>query len=124
MVGACSYGGLGMSQFMLLIRGGDEATRDYGPEQYQQLLQRYFDWADQLRSAGQYIAAEQLGPDGRLVHGPASVVDGPWTETKETIGGYYLITARDLNEASEIARHCPVLTHGGMVEVREVIPHG
>lgn len=113
-----------MTQFMLLLRGGDEGTREYSPEQYQQLLQRYFDWSDQLRSAGHYITAEQLKSGGRLVRATPTIVDGPFTETKETIGGYYLIEASNLDEATEIARQCPVLTHGGTVEVRELTPHG
>ena len=113
-----------MTQFLLLLLGGDESTREYSPEQYQQLLQRYFDWSDQLRSAGHYITAEQLKSGGRLVRATPAIVDGPFTETKETIGGYYLIEASNLDEATEIARQCPVLTHGGTVEVRELTPHG
>lgn len=115
---------LDMTHYMLLLRGGDEGTHNYSPEQYQQLLQRYFEWSDRLRSAGQYLVAEQLKPGGRVVHATSAVVDGPFTETKETIGGYYLIAARNLDEATEIARECPVLTHGGMVEVRELTAHG
>lgn len=113
-----------MPQFMLFIRGGDEQIRDYSPEQYQQLLQRYFAWSDQLRAAGQYLAAEQLSPDGRLVQAGPAIVDGPFTETKEAIGGYYLIAAGSLDEAAMIARGCPVLAHGGTVEVRELAAHG
>jgi hypothetical protein len=51
------------------------------------------------------------------------VVDGPYTETKEVIGGYFLIEAADESEAVEIAKACPGLTRGGVVEVRGIIDH-
>ncbi len=48
------------------------------------------------------------------------VLDGPYAEAKEIVGGYYLITAKDYDEACEVARGVPTLTYGGSVEVREV----
>ncbi len=51
------------------------------------------------------------------------MVDGPFAETKETIGGYYLVEAPSYAEAVEIACTCPILGAGGSVEVRELEPH-
>ncbi len=112
-----------MSRFMLLIRGGDDAFRNFTPEQVQQTLQRYFDWSDKLRSEGRYEAGDQIKDGGRTVHARdgQAVVDGPYAETKENIGGYYLITAANEDEAAEVAKGCPALGHGGLVEVREII---
>ena len=111
-----------MPRFMLLIRGGDEGLADYSPEQFQQLLQRYVDWSDHLRRAGQYVSADELKPGGSVVRARDGqpVVDGPYTETKEAVGGYYLVEAADAAEAAEIATGCPVLASGGLVEVREI----
>lgn len=111
-----------MAQFMFLIRGGDEATRDYTPEQAQQVIQRYVDWARKLRGEGRYHGGDELKPGGATVRsrGGQPVIDGPYPEAKEAIGGYFIVEAADLAEASRIATECPVLDHGGCVEVREI----
>ncbi len=111
-----------MSQFMLLIRGGDEAFASFTPEQAQQALQMFYDWTEKLRSEGRYISADRLKVGGnviRICQGHA-VVDGPYAETKEGVGGYFMITAADAAAATELAKGCPVLTYGGIIEVREV----
>jgi hypothetical protein len=114
-----------MSRFVLLIRGGGEMPRHYSPEQVQQALQMYFAWSDQLRAEGRYHDADELKGGGRTVRmrDGQAVVDGPYVETKEAIGGYYIIEATDEAEAAEIAKGCPVLRHGGLVEVREIAMH-
>ena len=111
-----------MTQFMLLIRGGDDATRDYTPEQYQQVIQRYIEWSQQLRREGRNHGGDELKAGGKVVRmrGGQAIVDGPYAETKESIGGYFIIEAADLDEAAEIAKGCPVLLHDGVVEVREI----
>ncbi len=111
-----------MAQFMFLVRGGDEATRDYTPEQAQQVIQRYVDWARKLRAEGRYHGGDELKPGGATVRsrGGRPVIDGPYPEAKEAIGGYFVVEAADLAEASRIAAECPVLDHGGCVEVREI----
>lgn len=112
-----------MARFALLIRGGDEELRNFTPEQMQQTLQQYFVWSDKLRSEGQYLGGEQLAGGGRTVHmrSGQAAVDGPYAETKESIGGYFLIEAANEGEAATVAKGCPVLGHGGLVEVREIV---
>ena len=111
-----------MAKFMLLIRGGDDETRDYTPEQYQHVIQRYIDWSAKLRREGRNHGGDELKSGGKVVRmrGGQAVVDGPYAETKESIGGYFIIEAADLDEAAEIAKGCPVLLHDGAVEVREI----
>jgi hypothetical protein len=114
-----------MVQFMLLMRGGAMEYVDYSPEQIQQAIQKYEAWARRLIQQGQLRGGDKLRDDGgRLVHSPAGqiVVDGPFAETKETIGGYYLVEAAGYVEAVDIARTCPILAAGGSVEVREIEP--
>lgn len=112
-----------MAQFLLLICGGNEAWTGFTPEQMEIETKRYFDWTDQLRADGRLIASEQLGEGGHVIRerGGALVVDGPFAETKENIGGFYLITAADADEAAQIARGCPVLSHGGCGDIRSIL---
>ena len=91
----------------------------------QQALQQYFAWSDKLRSEGRLVSAEELAGDGKTVRARDGqmVIDGPYVETKDAIGGYYLIEAANEDEAAEIAKGCPTLNHGGFVEVRGIVDH-
>jgi hypothetical protein len=114
-----------MATFMLLLRGGGEMLGDYTPEQVQAMIQPYVDWSRSLREAGRLVSADELASGGKTLraNGSGFVVDGPYTETKEDIGGYFIFHAADESEAIEIAKGCPVFTHGGFVEVREIVEH-
>lgn len=107
--------------FMLLLRGG-ELERDMSPTEYGRVVQKYMDWVEVLRKSGHYKAGEPLEEEGKMLSGDhgSIVTDGPFAESKETVGGYFLITARDLGEAVEIARNCPVFDNDGTVEVRQI----
>jgi len=111
-----------MSQFMLFIRNGEEPI-ELSPEQIQQAIQRFSHWAKKLREQGKLIAAEKLKDNEGLMlrsRNGQIVVDGPFAETKETIGGYFVVEAGNPDEAIEITRECPALSNGGVVEVREI----
>ena len=80
---------------------------------------------DGLRKSGHFIEAEALEPSTmtaciRVRHGKPSLTDGPFAETKELVAGFYLIEARDMNEALQIAAKIPVARFGG-VEVRPIL---
>lgn len=111
-----------MSQFMLFIRNGEEPN-ELSPEQIQQAIQRFSNWAKKLRGQGKLIAAEKLKDNEGLMlrsRNGQIVVDGPFAETKETIGGYFIVEAGNLDEAIEITKECPALSNGGVVELREI----
>lgn len=114
-----------MAKFMLLLHSAAaerEQWRSFTPEQAQQAMQRYYDWVAQLRREERMLDGDPLKDDGvilRLRDGEP-VVDGPFAETKESVGGYFLIAARDMEEATEVAKGCPALYHNGWVEVREI----
>ena len=114
-----------MARFMLLLRGGAEALEDYSPEDFQRMIQPYIDWSNKLRAEGRHLGGDELASSGLLLRmGDGQVViDGPYTETKESIGGYFMIQAANEAEAAEIAKSCPILQHGGFVEVREIVEH-
>ena len=114
-----------MAKFIILIKGDGSGWNSLTPEQMQATMQKYFDWSAQLRTEGRYLDGNELGDAGPVLSRANGVtsIDGPFAETKESVGGYYLIEAADLNEAAEVSKGCPALEHGNTVEVRPVIEH-
>lgn len=105
---------------MFLFRGGD--VSHLSPEEQQAHMEKWFAWVDKLTKQGRYVAGEPLLPGGKTISGSKkSVTDGPFTESKEVIGGFFTITATNLDEAVEIAKECPDFDLNGSVEVREVL---
>ena len=104
-------------------RGGKLAA--LSPEQIEQVTREYFAWSDRLRSEGRLVDSDQLVDGGRTVRSRDGqmIIDGPFAETKDAIGGYYLIEAADESEAAEVAKGCPVLGYGGLVEVRGIVQY-
>ncbi|GAA4341236.1 YciI family protein [Flaviaesturariibacter amylovorans] len=112
-----------MKNFMLLFRGGSDAVT-LSPEDQQQQMQKWFDWVGALQAKGIYAGGEALMPTGKTVHKDHLVTDGPYAESKELVGGYFLVKAESLEAATEIAKDCPDLPLGGTVEVRDVVVFG
>jgi hypothetical protein len=105
---------------MLIFRGTDW-YQGLSPEQMQQVANQWMAWFNRLKDEGRAVAGNPLEPGGKLVSGRNGVVsDGPFAESKETIGGYFLLRVGSYDEAVAIARQCPGLPHGIRVEVREV----
>jgi hypothetical protein len=109
-----------MTEFVLLYRG---AQRPTSPEDGQQVMQKWMEWFRGLAEQGKLIDRGQPLEMGGKVIEPASkaVIDGPFAEAKDIVGGYSLVKANDLDEATELAKGCPVLDRGGSVEVRPVM---
>jgi hypothetical protein len=109
-----------MASFMFLFRGGlDPHTAS--PEEMQTNMQKWMGWVDKLKAKGSYKAGEALLPSGKTLHKDNLVTDGPFAESKEIIGGFFIVEAADINAAIEIAKGCPDLAIGGSVEVRDVM---
>ena len=110
-----------MKDFMFIFRGGSDAM-NFSPEQMQQHMQKWFSWVNDLKAKNIYISGEPLTPSGRTIKGSTAVVtDGPFAESKEVVGGFFLIKADTIEAATEIARDCPDLPLNGSVEIREVM---
>ena len=109
------------SPFMLLFRGTNW-DRGLSPEQIQQTMSRWTAWFDRLTNEGKANLGQPLTNDGRIVSGKKGlfIVDGPFTESKESVAGYILLRAANLDEATEIARQCPGLDNGMSVEIRPI----
>ena len=112
-------------QYMLLIYG-DESSRDSRSDQERgQIFQAYGAFTEELRQSGSMVAGDALQPTQtattvRVQDGETLTTDGPFAETKEQLGGYYLIEADSLDEAIEWAAKVPGARHGS-VEVRPVM---
>lgn len=104
-----------MSEFLLLSRGQWDADRS--PEQIQGAIDAFYAWFDEQAATGVLRAGSRLGTGCRLVT-RERVLDGPFTEAKEIIGGYWFITAASLDEAARIASRNPCLAFGLSFEIR------
>ena len=105
---------------MLIFRGTDW-YKDLSPEQMQQLADKWMAWFNRLKDQGTAIAGNPLEPEGKIVFGKnRAVSDGPFTESKEAIAGYFLLDVASLDEAVAIAQGCPGLPYGARIEVRPV----
>jgi hypothetical protein len=111
-----------MEKFMLIFHGGN-ASKDISPEEMQAAMGKWFTWIEKLRKEGTYVSGEPLLPGGKIVSGKGgkSITDGPYTEGKEVVGGYFIINAKDINDAAEISKECPGCELGGYVQVRQVM---
>ena len=109
-----------MTEFVFLYRGGQSGR---SPEQAQQVMQKWMAWFKELADNGHVKDRGQpLERSGKLVSGKRkAVTDGPFAEAKDVVGGYTLIVAKDLNEAAELSKGCPIFEFDGQVEVRPVM---
>ena len=109
-----------MKDYVLLFRGGlDFSTAS--PDQLQQAMAKWKAWIEELTKDGKYDGGNRLTKDGAVLNGSKKQIsDGPFTESKEIVGGYIGIKASDKKEAIEIAKGCPIFNYDGIVEVREV----
>jgi hypothetical protein len=96
--------------------------RGLSPEETQKALSQFMAWMEGLNQQGIFKAGQPLEHTGKLVSGKKgkNVADGPFAESKEAVGGYFLLQVDDLDEAVEIAQSCPLLEYGTMIEVRPV----
>jgi len=108
------------SEYMLLFRG-THWDKDLSPEEIQKIMGQWNAWFERLTLQGKVKSAHPLEREGKLVSGKGrTIADGPFAESKEAIGGYFLLELDDFNEALEIAKECPALEYGVTVEVRPV----
>ena len=109
-------------EYMLLFRG-PHWDRGLSTDELQQAMTKVMAWFEGLNERGKIKAAQPLGGQGRVISGTDGrfVVDGPFTETKEAVGGYLVLQADSLNQAVEIAQSMPTLHYGISVEVRPIL---
>lgn len=111
-------------QYMLMIYSNETVMQSVKPADMQQMMAAYGAYTEAMKKAGVLIAADRLQPTAtattvRLANGKTEVLNGPYADTREQLGGYYLIEAPDLDAAIAWAARCPGASHGTM-EVRPV----
>lgn len=113
-----------MPTYMMLLYHTPDSHEQFSPEEMQKVIEKYKAWGDGLRRRDRFVGSDKLKDDaGRVLrggNGKARVLDGPFSETKEVIGGYFAVRAKDYDEAVELAQGCPHLEYGGTIEIREI----
>ena len=117
-----------MAEFMLLLHEdpGTSGFQGLAPEEIEKVIGEYVAWRQQLAQSGRLAGGKKLRDEGGRwltgENGRVRVVDGPFSEANEVIGGFFMITAADYSEAVQISSDCPHLKYGGRIELREVEP--
>lgn len=109
-----------MEKYMFIFIGGDPSH--LSPDAQQAHMQKWFTWVEKLTKEKRYVGGEALLPGGKSISGSnKTVTDGPFAESKEVVGGFFVVEAKDYNEAVEMAKASPDFELGGSVEVRQVM---
>jgi hypothetical protein len=112
-----------MPKFMLIAGGADVDKRSGNPTLAPIMLERYMAWIQGLRESGRYLSSHKLYDQTgrRLTVRGGEVIDGPFIESKDAVGGVFVIEAASLDEAADVARGCPNLhLQNGYMEVRMI----
>jgi hypothetical protein len=112
-------------RYLCLIYDDEKNTSGKSKAERDAFTGEYYAFTEAIRKSGHYVAGEALQPVNsattvRVRGGKVSTTDGPFAETKEQLGGFYMIEARDLNDAIQVASRIPS-ARSGSVEVRPVI---
>jgi hypothetical protein len=109
-----------MNQFLIIVRGSDHSVAS--PEEMQKRMGLFGEWVQKVLD-GRYVSGAPLEEtDARLLKSKTEVLtDGPFIESKEMISGYFVIQSKDINEAVELTKQCPLLGQF-QLEVRKMKP--
>ena len=115
-------------QYLLLIYDQEKHWETLSEGELGKVMAEFTAFSESITKSGNYRLGHQLRPTAaattlRHVRGKLSTIDGPFAETKEQLGGFYLIEAKDLDEALAIGARCPGAKYGA-VEVRPIVPRG
>jgi hypothetical protein len=110
-----------MKDFLFVFRTDYNTMPKSSPEEMQAMTKRWMDWIGGIAAQNKLTdRGNRLYPSGKVVKADNVIADGPYTEIKEAIVGYSIVKADSIEEATELAKGCPVLTIGGNLEVREI----
>lgn len=113
-----------MKEFLLIFRRetmGED--KQMSPEEIQAMMKPWQDWIGGIAAQNKLVTAgNRLESGGNVIKPNNLVTNGPFVEIKEVLGGYTIIKANSLEEATELSKGCPILHVGGSVEVRAIIP--
>lgn len=111
-----------MKDFLLIFKSDFSALQQRTEAEAQAMMKKWMDWLGGIAAQNKLVdRGNRLADSGRIVKANDIVTNGPFTDIKESIGGYSLIKAENYDDAVALAKGCPVLTVGGNVEVREIV---
>jgi hypothetical protein len=113
-------------KYLLLIYESEQASVGLSEAEQGQIYQEYMDYTNGIKKKGHYVAGEALQPVStattvRVKNGKTLTTDGPFAETREQLGGFYMVEAKDLDEAIKLATGIPAVRTGS-IEVRPIMP--
>ena len=110
------------NQYMFLVRGGACHNTQLSPEQMQAKMTEVYAWIEGLTKRGIMSAAQPLTAEGKMISGVDGTIvsDGIAAESKEAVGGFFIVNVATMDEAVSIARTCPMFKYGGQLEVRGI----
>jgi hypothetical protein len=113
-----------MPKYMLILADDPSAFRDVTPAQMEAVIAKYMAWTAKIKQDGRLLEGEKLADEGgrriKSKAGKPVVVDGPYAESKEVVGGFYIIKAKDYDDAVSVALTCPHVEFGAYLDVRKV----
>ncbi|WP_423129307.1 YciI family protein [Gaoshiqia sp. Z1-71] len=108
-----------MKEFMFLFRQQSYDAKAISPEEMQQIAKRWQNWVEGIASQGKFVShGNRLSTEGKVLKPGGVVTDGPFVEIREILGGFMVVKADSLDEATTLAHGCPALDYKGSVEVR------
>lgn len=111
-----------MDEFLLVFRADfTNKENQPSPEQLQAHFEKWHAWYDKMNAEDRIVVRRRWDREGLVVNAQKTVLNGPYAEIKETIGGAVIIRATDYDEAAELAKTVPILEFGGNVEIRKAL---
>jgi len=112
-----------MNEYILIFRNPKTGMEERpSPEEMQAMMRKWSDWMERIEMKNQLVnRGNQLGDEGRIIKPGKTILDGPFVEMKETIGGYIIVGANSLDEATVLCESCPIFDMGGQIEIRPLI---
>ena len=113
-----------MNDFLLVFRNDVALSQtQMSPDQMQTMMKTWMDWIGGIAAQNKLVSpGNRLAPAGKVLATNNVITDGPFVEIKEAIGGYIIVKAENLDEATKLSEGCPILNVGGTVEIRMIIP--
>jgi hypothetical protein len=113
-----------MAQYLCILRGGDDKIASMTQAGRDSHMQDWFTWVTKLVEQGAYKDGNPLDANHKMMKkkGSEIIFDGPYTESKEIVGGFMIIEAENLEEACELSKGCPIFDVDGTLEIAQVIP--
>jgi hypothetical protein len=108
------------AEYLAIFRGQWDKT--LSPDEIQSATEKFYIWYDRLINEGKMKPGQRLTFEGKTVARKNVITDGPFSESKEAIGGYWFILAQSLDEAVQIAKGNPCLDYGHLLEIRPIDP--